>query len=308
MGSGAEARAKDFDFSKTKQFIREMETRPDFPVSMMLARDYAYSLSAMGEKIDNARKQSIITFIKSLQQHDGGFTGDKTSKDASLLFTDQALEILSYLNAQGAVDLHRVTAYVASLKNADGGFGFSQKSKESTLASTYYAVHILNSFNDLGMVDRTKTASYVKGFAKREGGFGYVKGQGTATQQNTYFAAYTLKALRMLDDETKKNTLGFLNTTSYVTGKYNLKDGGSQLVAEQNSAIMTLKLLNAQGRINKGKILSTLKRFYIPQNGGFGPLLGYGSTPDSTCNAIRLLVEIGNLKEPAHYPLRKANS
>lgn len=38
---------------------------------------------------------------------------------------------------------------------------------------------------------------------------------------------------------------------------------------------------------------------YIEVNGGFGPLEGYGSTPDSTTAALRILAETGKLKAPA---------
>jgi len=297
--------AANIDFKKTSEFMREMETRPDFPVGMVLAHDYVYSIPAMGEKITPERRKIIIDFMKSLQQQDGGFTADKVSKDSSMLYTNHAVEILSYLNAGNGVDLNRIRSYVASLKNADGGYGFSLKAKNSTLANTYYAVHILDELNALSEVDRAKTVAFVKGFARKDGGFGYVKNQAFSNAQNTYFALSTLKALGMLDNDTKNNALRFLKGTPYVTGAYNLKDGGPQLVEEQVYALKALKILNAADLVKKDKVTAMLKKFYISFNGGFGPILGFGSTPDSTTNGLRLLVEIGKLKEPARFPLVK---
>ncbi|HYS42727.1 MAG TPA: prenyltransferase/squalene oxidase repeat-containing protein, partial [Geobacteraceae bacterium] len=182
----------DFDFAKTNAFMREMETRPDFPVGMVLANDYVYSLLTLGEKIDTGRQNAVIACIKSLQQKDGGFVPDKSTKSASLLYTDIALETLGYLNAMNAVDAAKVKAFVASLKNPDGGFGFSQESKGSTLATTYFAVRVLKAINGLDLVDKAKTVAYVKGFEKKEGGFGSVKGTGIADARNTYTAVHIL--------------------------------------------------------------------------------------------------------------------
>src|SRR6266702_6359608 len=188
----AKPKGGDFDFAKTNAFMREMETRPDFPVGMVLANDYVYSLLALGEKIDTGRQNAVIACIKSLQQKDGGFVPDKSTKSASLLYTDIALETLGYLNAMNAVDAAKVKAFVASLKNPDGGFGFSQESKGSTLATTYFAVRVLKAINGLDLVDKAKTVAYVKGFEKKEGGFGSVKGTGIADARNTYMSVHIL--------------------------------------------------------------------------------------------------------------------
>lgn len=282
----------DFDFARTDAFMREMETRPDFPVAMVLANDYVYSLLAMGDKIDTGRQNMVIAGIKSLQQKNGGFVADKSSKSASLIYTDLALETLGLLNVKNAVSTAQVKAFVASLKNPDGGFGFSQKSKGSTLATTYSAVHILKAINALDLVDKAKTAEYVKGFEKKDGGFGSVKGVGAADARNTYMAAFVLDAINRLDDITRKNAVRFLGTTPY---------GGSKEKAmpdlnEQLYAIQALKELKAANRIDKKYAVSFMKQIYIKVNGGFGPLVGYGSTPDSTTTGLRVLAELGKLK------------
>lgn len=288
------AKGAEFDFAKTKAFMREMETRPDFPVGMVLANDYVYSLRALGEKIEPARKTAIVTYIKNAQQKNGGFVADKANKSASLLYTDIALETLGYLNATGAVADVKVKAFVASLKNPDGGFGFGQESKGSSLATTFYAVRILTKVNGLDLVDKAKTAAYIKAFEKKEGGFGAVKGRGSADARNTYLAAYVLPVIGALDDATRKGAVRFLATTPYA-GK---KGTERPELNDQLYAILALKELKAADRIDRKEAMALLKRLYVKVNGGFGPLEGYGSTPDSTTTALRILAEIGKIKAP----------
>jgi len=285
---------KEFDFVKTRAFMREMETRPDFPVSVALANDYVYSLLAMGDAIDPARKSATVAFIKKNQQKNGGFVADKTDKYSSLLYTDLALETLGYLQSTGAIDTGMVKSFVVSLKNPDGGFGFSQESKGSSLATTFYAVRILKSVGGLDLIDKAETARYIKGFERKEGGFGYVKGTGVADPKNTYMAAFALNSLGKLDSSTRKNALKFLETTPYLESRSTaLADLDGQLYA-----ILALKELRAAAKVNRRIAMAFLKKIYVPINGGFGPIVGYGSTPDSTASAIRILAGVGKLKAP----------
>lgn len=290
----AKAKSGGFDFARTSAFMKEMETRPDFPVSTVLANDYAYSLHTLGAKIDTKRQNAIIACIKNLQLKNGGFAADKANKSASILYTDIALDTLGLLNAANAVDAAKVKTFAMSLKNPDGGFGFSQESKKSSLATTYYAVHVLKAIGGLDLVDKTRTAEYVKSFEKKEGGFGSVKGVGAADARSTYMATYVLNAIGQLTDTARQNSVKFLGTTPY---------GGSKSKAmpdldEQLYAIKALKELKAAEKIDRKFAMVFLKKVYVPINGGFGPIVGYGSTPDSTTTAIRILAEMGRLKTP----------
>jgi geranylgeranyl transferase type-2 subunit beta len=297
----AKTKGNDFDFAKTSAFMREMESRPDFPVSVVLANDYVYSLLAIGDTIDPARKTAIVAYLKNAQQKDGGFISDKANKSASLLFTDLALETLGYLNSINAIDVGKVKTFVASLRNADGGFGFSKDAKGSALATTFYAVRILKTLGSLDLIDRAKTVDYVKGFAKKDGGFGYVKGAGVANAKNTYMATYILNNLGKIDDATRKNAVKFLATTPYL----NKKSKDRPELDEQLYAAKALKELKAVDKIDKQLAIAFLKKIYISVNGGFGPLEGYGSTPDSTTTGLRILAEIGKLKAPGQQNPKK---
>lgn len=290
------AAAGEFDFAKTKAFMQEMDTRPDFPVGMVLANDWVYSLRALGTKIDVGRQNAIIVWMKMAQQKNGGFGLDKSGQDVSILNTSLALETLSYLDAVNAIDQKKVKSFVASLKNADGGFGFAPDSKGSALASTYFAVRVLKAVKGLDVVDKAKTTAYVKTFEKKEGGFGTSIGNGIPDAKNSYMATFILETIGSLNDATRAATLKYLGTTPYAVGK---KGTERPTLDEQLYAVMALKALNAADRIDKAFALSFLKRLYIKQNGGFGPLEGYGSSPDSTTAGLRVLVEIGKLKAPS---------
>jgi prenyltransferase beta subunit len=285
-------KAKKFDFAKTKAFVCEVDTRPDFPVSLPLAGYYTYSLLATGNSVEPAKKTALIGYIKKSQQKNGGFVSDKADKSASMLQTDLALETLGYLKSTNAIDTARVKSFVASLKNADGGFGFSQEAKGSSLATTFFAVRTLKAVGGMDLIDKAKTAAYLKQFEKKEGGFGFVKGTGVANAKNTYMAVATLDTLGLLDQATAKNSVKFLGTTPYVKGKSNKVPE----LDEQLYAVKALKMLKAAERIDKKFALVFLKSIYLEVNGGFGPMHGYGSAPESTAAALEILSEIGALK------------
>lgn len=292
-----------FDFKKTSVYTHELDARPDFPVSITLCRNYVYSVLALGENIDPKIKEKVIDFAKKIQRQDGGFSIDIATKEANSLYTDFTLQTLSYMGAVNAVDTGKVKSYISSLKRPDGGFSFDAKTKESSFQTTYYAVHVLTYLNALDIVDKAKTAAYIKGFEKKgTGGFNYVKGTGTPNVTNTYMAVFALKSLGMLDDETKKNSTKFLASTRYI-GK-DVKYDVTHTLEEQAYAIMALKLLNAENKIKKDGAVAFIKSFYIPFNGGFGPIHGYGTAPDPTYFGIQGLAELGVLKRPVETQLK----
>lgn len=286
----------EFDFKKTSAYTHELETRPDFPVSAILARNYVYSVLALDGKIDGKMKQKTIDYLRNLQRQDGGFSVDSIIMETSSQNTDFAFETLSLLNALGSVDAGKVKTYLSSLQRSDGGFALDSKTKESSLVTTYYAVHVLSFVNGLNTLDKARVAAYIRGFEKDSGGFSYVKGGGVSSPKNTYMAVFVLKTLGMLDEETKKNAVRFLVSTPYggKPAKYDV----TQTLEEQAYTIMTLKMAGAENRINKKEAVKFIKGFYIPVNGGFGPMQGYGTAPDPTYFGVLSLAELGVLKNP----------
>jgi prenyltransferase beta subunit len=280
-----------------------MDSRPDFPVSITLAHNYVYSVLALGETIDPKLKEKSIDYSKKLQRPDGGFSIDSATKATNSLYTDFALDTLSYLGAVNAIDVEKAKSFLASLQRPDGGFSFDAKTKDSSFQTTYYALHSLSYINGLSIVDKAKTAAYIKGFERKEsGGFNYVKGIGTPNVTNTYMAVFMLKALGMLDDEMRASATKYLNSTPYLGKKvpYDI----NQTLEEQAYVILTLKMLGAEKKINKERVVEFIKSFYIPVNGGFGPIHGYGSAPDPTYFGLQGLAEAGVLKKPLETRLK----
>lgn len=283
-----------FEFAKTASLVREMATRPDFPVAVALADNYVSTLLTLGDSVRPAQRVAIIRFLKSAQQKNGGFAAGGSDRNASLLYTDFALKTLGELGALKAVDVGKVKSFVASLKNSDGGFGFSRSSKGSTLPTTYYAVRILRTLGDLDLINREKTVAYVRGFGKKGGGFGFVHTAGLASPRNTFMALYVLKTLGALDETTREKAVKFLTAIPSLNGKTHQMPDLDELFY----AVESLKRLSAADRIDRDLAVAFLRRLYIPVNGGFGPLPGYGSAPGSTVTAVRILAAIGVVRTP----------
>jgi prenyltransferase beta subunit len=280
-----------------------MDSRPDFPFSATLMRNYVYSVKALGETIKPADREKIIKFTKKIQQPDGGFSIDAEKKVSSTLYTYYALETLAYLGAVNSIDTGKAKAYLLSLRQSDSGFGFDARAKESSLATTYFAVRSLYLLNGLQSIDKAKTTAYIEGFeVKSTGGFNYVRKTGTASAKNTYMATYVLYALGTLDSDIKKNSVKYLQSTLYTGKAQKYKD--TQTLEEQAYTIKALKILGSEKTINSKGVVSFIKMFYIPANGGFGPVVGYGSAPDPTYFALQGLAEIGTLKLPAEVALK----
>ncbi|HEX9020974.1 MAG TPA: hypothetical protein VF903_06915, partial [Nitrospirota bacterium] len=106
-----------------------------------------------------------------------------------------------------------------------------------------------------------------------------------------------------LDEGTKTNALRFLMTTPYVgiPKKYEI----TQTLEEEAYALLALRLLDASGKVVKDGAITFVKSFYIPVNGGFGPIHGYGTAPDPTFYGIQCLAELGVLKRPAESRLKQ---
>ncbi len=297
IAAGGERKVVNIDFKKASSYVHDINTRPDFPVTVPLLRDYVYSTLALGDRIDAARKNSIIMFVDKVRRTDGGFSVDPATQKTSSLYTDYTVEALAYMGALNKIDTRKVKAYLASLKRPDGGFSFDAQTNGSSLPSTYNAIHCLAEINGLDIVDKTRAAAYINGFERKDtGGFNYVKGKGVAEPKDTYMAVYCLKTLGMLDDGTKNRAIKYLVSTPYAgtNKKYTI----TQTLEEQAYTIMALKLLGASDRIVKGGAKAFIRSFYIPQNGGFGSIHGYGSAPDPTYFGILGLSELGVLKRP----------
>jgi len=303
IAAGGEKKEVTLDPKQMLSYVHETHSRPDFPVAVTLLRDYVYSTLALGEQLDARQRDSIVAFVKKTQKSDGGFSIDPPTENTSSLYTDLMIESLAYMSAFNTIDIVKAKAYLASLIRADGGFSFDAKAKDSSLPSTYNTVHALALLNGLDIVDKAKTAAYIKGFQLMDsGGFSYVKGKTEANSKDTYMGVYCLKVLGMLDEETKKGAIQYLTSTSYI-GNFK-KILVTHNLEEEAYTIMAMKMLGAGTKIKRDKVIAFIKGFYIPDNGGFGSMQGYGSAPDPSYWGFRCLAELGVLKQPVEGRLQ----
>lgn len=96
--------------------------------------------------------ENCVNYIKSLQQKDGSFFGDKWG-EVDTRFSFCALATLKLLNRLDAIDLDKAVEYVMSCNNQiDGGFG-SKPGSESHSAYVYCCVGSLAIAGKLDLVD-----------------------------------------------------------------------------------------------------------------------------------------------------------
>jgi len=84
----------------------------------------AVQILALYNRLDIINREKVIGFIKSLQQVDGSFAGDRWG-EIDTRFSYCALSALSILGAleEGHIDKAKAVQFIISCKNFDGGFG-----------------------------------------------------------------------------------------------------------------------------------------------------------------------------------------
>lgn len=96
--------------------------------------------------------EKCVNYIKSLQQDDGSFCGDKWG-EVDTRFTFCALAALRLLNRMEAINLEKAVQFIMDCNNQiDGGFG-SKPGSESHAAYVYCCVGSLSLANRLDLVD-----------------------------------------------------------------------------------------------------------------------------------------------------------
>lgn len=103
---------------------------------------------------------ACVNYIKSLQQPDGSFYGDKWG-EVDTRFSFCALATLKLLDKLNTIDMEKAVEFVASCRNEiDGGFG-SKPGSESHSAYVYCCVGSLALANRLDLVDIEQLAKWL---------------------------------------------------------------------------------------------------------------------------------------------------
>lgn len=293
---------KKIDLKATTDFFKSWEGREKFPDSVTFAYYYAYSLSALGEKIPSEAEKKLVAFLKRCQTKEGGFTSEPNySAEPNIIFTYYALKTLKFVDSLDAIDKEKAKSYVLGLAQKDGGFFASsnKRSMKTSLQMTYYGVECLHALNDLKKLDTKKTIQFINGHTGEKGkGFSLLP-KGEATPQATNMAVKSLDILGGLTDSTKTAVVDYLKSTRYSGLIENKQYQAVPQLSEMADVVEALSQLKAVGQVNTAKIYAFVASLYIDENGGFGPSPGLGTTPPSTYDAIVCLAKIGKIKDPA---------
>jgi len=115
------------------------------------ATHYALLVLSVYDELDRLDKGSVAKFIKSLQQPDGSFSGDRWG-EVDTRFAYCALSALTILDSLDLIDIDGITTWLLRCLNYDGAFGPLPRS-ESHAAYTFCAVQALALIDALDMLD-----------------------------------------------------------------------------------------------------------------------------------------------------------
>uniref|UniRef100_A0A023FAL4 Geranylgeranyl transferase type-2 subunit beta n=2 Tax=Triatoma infestans TaxID=30076 RepID=A0A023FAL4_TRIIF len=115
-----------------------------------------YTLSAVQiacilDAVSELPIEGIVNYVKSLQQPDGSFAGDKWG-EIDTRFSFCAVACLSLLGRLDAIDIPKATEFVMRCQNFDGAFG-SQPNSESHAGLVYCCIGFLSIIGELSRVD-----------------------------------------------------------------------------------------------------------------------------------------------------------
>ena len=291
---------KRIDLKLTSKYIAsEWTNRKEFPDSVTFAYYNVYCLKALGKGVSAEQKKKIITFLKSCQRQDGGFAPDPAyAQRSNIVFTFYALKTLSLLDSLDAIDRNKLVAHLKPLVQADGGIkGVNRPGEKADLATTYYGLEALDLLKAPELLHRDKTVAFVQSYREKGQGFGRMPGK-PSMPLSTMMGVRSLLLLNALKETDRQEIIAHIKTTRYSGLVKDRKYPDLPTVEDMAATLETMTDLSAMGMLDLPAIHTFIESLYIPENGGFGPQPGYGTTPPSTYYGIVCLVKLGQIKDP----------
>jgi geranylgeranyl transferase type-2 subunit beta len=290
------------DLQRTGALVKQWRTRSSFPESVTFAYYQVYMTLALGEQITPETRKLISEYIVKCQQPDGGFTPAPVhSKTSSVIYTYYALSTLNLLGKTKVINSTAATGFLVDRIQQDGGMvATARKGERATLATTFYGLEALRLLGAVDSLDKSKTIAFIQRYHEKGRGFMRVEG-GVSIPQSTFMGVRTLKSLGALTKEITKEAVAYLKDTRY-SGL--IKDRQYKLLPTIEAMAATLEalaVLSAVQGVNSEKVYEFISSLYVPDNGGFGPRPGLGTTPSSTYYALLCLVRLGKLPDPMNY-------
>ena len=290
------------DLAMTLKFIQAWSVRDKwdkFPESPSFAYYNVYSLKALNTEISPELRTKIVDALKSCQMKDGGFSaGPGHGTDSNTIFTYYSLATLDLLNALDSIDRQQAIAYVSSLVQKDGSIKAKAADAGATLATTYYGIASLGLLHALDTVNKKSVIGYIDTY--REGRKGYCLIQGKISMPGaTFMAVKSLSLLGGLTPAVRTEVVDYLTRTRYSGRMKHNTYSTLPNMQDMAAVIEALQELSALNIINKHSVYQFVESLYVPENGGFGPEPGLGTTPPSTYYALACLEKIGELGQSA---------
>lgn len=293
---------RKIDLAMTLKFIQGWSARDKwdkFPESPSFAYYNTYSLKALNAEISPELKQKIVDALKSCQMKDGGFSaGPGHGTESNTIFTYYSLATLDLLNALDSIDRQQAVAYVRSLIQKDGSIKAKADDAGATLATTYYGVASLGLLHALDSVDKKSVIGYINTY--REGHKGYCLIQGKISMPGaTLMAVKSLSLLGGLTPAVRTEVVDYLTRTRYSGRMKHNTYSTLPSMQDMATVIEALAELSSLHVVNKHSVYQFVESLYVPENGGFGPEPGLGTTPPSTYHALVCLEKLGELGQTA---------
>lgn len=305
----ARARARDaeragpavaVDRAKTLKYLEDWARRDRwdrFPESPSFAFYNVYATQALGGRVPVALRAKVVDYLQRCQGRDGGFTAAPDSGASHVVPTLYALQTLSLLDALDAIDRNGAATFLRALARPDGGYAGRPVEPDTSLGTTFHALAALDALEAIDRVDADATVRYLSSHRTADGGFALRRGM-AASPRATFMAVRSFKLLRKLDARTSDEVARHLASSRYSGRLREGKFSTLPEVEEEENVLASLADLGRMDLVDRGNVERFVDGLYVPENGGFGPQPGVGTTPPSTYQAIACLVTLGRLPEP----------
>ena len=244
------------------RFIKEQEGDESFDyLSMSYLKMSAlyWSLCALYILFENDSEQvlrhspltrdEIIAFVKSCQNKDGGYGGNK-GLDSHLLFTLSAIQILIMLK-EIPENTERIVSYILSMQNENGSFRGDNYGEVDTRFSycALISLYLLNKRVELDSILH-KAINYIEGCRNWDGGFG--ASPGSESHSGNIFCCQALLKLFNSESSTNTNLIDWLGWRQKESGGLNGRPQKLEDVCYSWWVLSSLANLNSLGVVDRG--------------------------------------------------------
>jgi prenyltransferase beta subunit len=300
-GSAAEPERQigQVDLDKTLGLFQSWSQRDSFPDSVNFAYYNAWALETLQGEISEDTRSRLVGFVERCQDPGGGFVSNPRFPGApNVIYTYYALKALQQLDALRRIDKSKATAFIRSLLRDDGSIAPSAKELDrATLASTFYGLASLEILGRLALADRDKVVDFVMRHRTSDDGFG-VRPGGAGSAQAVAMAVQSLALVGGLTEEVNSETQLYLEGAMGLLGLKGKRHRAHSTMQAAADIVTALEAMQALGQVETSPLLTFVESLYIPQNGGFGPSPGYGTTPPSTYQGVYCLERLGKIPAP----------